>query len=192
MASSQKRSSNALSSPKPLRVFDLFCGGGGSSIGASMAGAEVVGGAEIADYPARAFAANFPNAKVYQTDVRSLSPNRLRSDLGKIDVLLASPECTNHTCAKGSAPRSEESKDAALQVIRFAKALEPEWIVLENVVHMKPWKRYPEFKASLSNLGYGVCEYILDSSHFSVPQKRRRLFMVAGRSRSPLSIRGND
>lgn len=175
-----------------FRVFDLFCGGGGSSIGASMAGAEIVGGAEIAYYPTQAFAANFPSAKVYQTDVRKLSPSRLRSDLGKIDVLLASPECTNHTCAKGSAPRSEESKETAFQVIRFARTLEPTWIVLENVVHMKPWKRYPELKASLAALGYQIWEYILDSSHFKVPQKRRRLFMVAGLNYQPGSIQENS
>ncbi len=166
----------------------MFCGGGGSSLGASMAGVEVIGGAEMAEYPARAFAENFPAARLYQGDLRILDVRRLKTDLGKVDLLLASPECTNHTCAKGSAPRSEESKETALQVIRFTESLRPEWIVLENVVHMKPWKRYPELKESLTKLGYSITESVLDSSLFGVPQKRRRLFMVAGLSREPESI----
>ncbi|HEY5213390.1 MAG TPA: DNA cytosine methyltransferase [Acidobacteriaceae bacterium] len=168
----------------------MFCGGGGSSLGASMAGVKIVGGAEMAEYPARAFEANFPAAKLYKGDLRILDLNRLRHDLGRINLLLASPECTNHTCAKGSAPRSEESKETALQVIRFATALQPDWIVLENVVHMRPWKRYPEMKESLSAIGYTIAEVVLDSSLFGVPQKRRRLFMIAGLTKQARAVVG--
>jgi DNA (cytosine-5)-methyltransferase 1 len=157
-----------------------------------MAGAEIVGGAEMADYPARAFSQNFPDARLYSGDLRTLDPRRLGPDLGRINLLLASPECTNHTCAKGSAPRSEESKETALQVIRFAKTLRPDWVVLENVVHMRPWKRYPELKASLTKLGYNITESVLDSSLFGVPQKRRRLFMIAGLAGKLGAVRGRN
>jgi DNA (cytosine-5)-methyltransferase 1 len=180
------------SSTKRLRAFDMFCGGGGSSLGAAMAGVDIVGGAEMADYPAQAFSANFPSARLYHGDLRALSLDGLSKDLGKIDILLASPECTNHTCAKGSAPRSEESKETALQVIRFAESMRPNWVILENVVHMKPWKRYPELKASLSALGYEISESVLDSSLFGVPQKRRRLFMIAGLNGKPGAVSGNS
>ena len=164
-----------------MRVFDMFSGGGGSSLGARKAGAEIIGGAEMAEFPAATFERNFPEARVYKGDLRELSPQRVSRELGEIDLLLSSPECTNHTCAKGSAPRSEESKETALQVIRFAEALMPRWVVLENVVHMKPWKRYPELKSGLCDLGYDLSEAVLDASLFGVPQKRRRLFVIASR-----------
>lgn len=144
-----------------------------------MAGLEIVGGAEMASYPAAAFRMNFPEARLYECDLRELSPRSIRRDLGRIDLLLASPECTNHTCAKGSAPRSEESKETALEVIRFARTLLPSWIILENVVHMRPWKRFPELRSELQSMGYTIKETVLDSAEFGVPQRRRRLFMVA-------------
>jgi len=172
-----------------IRVFDMFCGGGGSSLGARLAGAEIVGGAEIGEYASRAFSQNFPEARLYKGDLRQLSPKQIVKDLPRIDLLLSSPECTNHTCAKGSAPRSEESKETALQVLRFAEVVEPRWIILENVVHMRPWRRYPELKAGLMDLGYSVRESILDASQFGVPQKRRRLFVIACRVGAPPEIR---
>lgn len=170
----------------------MFCGGGGSSLGARMAGAEIVGGAEIADYPSAAFKLNFPKAKLFRGDIRNLGPKELVKELGRLDLLLSSPECTNHTCAKGSAPRSEESRETALQVIRFAKAVMPRWIVLENVIHMRPWKRYPELKAGLVKLGYSLQEAVLDASHFGVPQKRKRLFVVASRDGEAPVIKSPD
>jgi len=163
------------------RVFDLFCGGGGSSLGARSAGAIIAGGAEIGPYACQAFSKNFPEATMYNGDLRELDPTLVLRDIGPIDLLLASPECTNHTCAKGSAPRSEESRDTALQVIRFAETLTPGWIILENVVHMRPWKRYQELCTRLRGLGYSVDEFVLDASKFGVPQRRRRLFVVASR-----------
>ena len=56
-----------------------------------MAGLEIVGGAEMNPYPAAAFRMNFPNARLYEYDLRELSPRAVRSDLGRIDLLLASP-----------------------------------------------------------------------------------------------------
>ncbi len=163
----------------------MFCGGGGSSIGARAAGAHVVGGAEISVYAAKAFKANFPEAMLVEGDLRTHKAADVASRIGRVDLLLSSPECTNHTCAKGSVPRSEESKETALQVIRYAASMRPRWIVLENVVHMRPWKRYPELKSELANMGYNMREFVLDASLFGVPQKRRRLFLVADLEESP-------
>jgi DNA (cytosine-5)-methyltransferase 1 len=60
---------------------------------------------------------------------------------------------------------------------------------MENVVHMRPWSRYPELKAKLGELGYHYDEHVLDSSDFGVPQRRRRLFLVADRKRQPPTLR---
>ena len=164
-----------------MRAFDMFCGGGGSSLGARMAGATVVGGAEIDDFARTTFQKNFPKAQLFPGDLCELDMRTLSSKLGKIDLLLSSPECTNHSCAKGNAPRSEESRATALQVIRFAAELRPRWIILENVVHMKPWSRYSELQAELEGLQYSLKELVLDASLFGVPQRRKRLFLVADR-----------
>ena len=121
---------------------------------------------------------NFPQATVLTKALEHVNVRKLHSTLGEIDLLLASPECTNHTCAKGSAPRSEKSRATAMQTLRFAREFKPRWVVLENVVHMRPWSRYGELTAALSALGYSVKETVLDASDFGVPQKRRRLFVI--------------
>lgn len=172
-----------------IRTFDMFCGGGGSSLGASAAGAHIVGGVDLWTPATDAFKLNFPTASVFNKDLRVLAPSAVIKKTGAIDLLLSSPECTHHTCARGSKPQSEESKETALQVVRYAKAMKPRWVVLENVVHMRPWTRYPELKEKLAALGYHLREQVLDASDFGVPQKRRRLFLLADSKAMPSAVK---
>lgn len=171
-----------------IRTFDMFCGGGGSSLGAQAAGARIVGGVDLWTPATDSFILNFPDATVFNNDLRRLAPSAVIKKTGDIDLLLSSPECTHHTCARGSRPQSEESKETALQVVRYAKAMKPRWIVLENVVHMRPWARYPELKEKLGKLGYHLLEQTLDASDFGVPQKRRRLFLLADLKATPQAV----
>ncbi len=129
--------------------------------------------------------ANFPNARFYHTRLEDLNISEARKDIGHIDLILASPECTNHSPAKGNKVRCEESKNTAFQVTRFARELEPRWIVIENVVSMRRWSRYQEFKEELKAIGYQLREQVLDSSDFGVAQSRRRLFLLCDRQRLP-------
>ena len=168
-----------------MRALDLFCGAGLSSAGARSAGAILVGAVDLCTVATKTYKQNFPLAEVVNKRLEDVVPSKLRDKIGDIDLLLASPECTNHTCAKGSAPRSESSRATALQVVRFARAFEPRWIVMENVVNMRPWARYQELIQKLRDLGYRVSEQVLDASKFGVPQKRRRLFVVCDREADP-------
>lgn len=164
-----------------IRTLDIFCGGGGSSYGARNAGAEIVCGIDQCGKATATYAENFPGAQVITSTLEDVSPRALHKQIGDIDLLLASPECTNHTCAKGSAPRSEASRATAMHALRYTKEFEPRWLVMENVVHMRPWSRYGELKESLEALGYNVREFVLNASNFGVPQNRKRLFLVCDR-----------
>jgi DNA (cytosine-5)-methyltransferase 1 len=171
-----------------VRALDLFCGAGLSSAGAAVAGATMVGAIDLCPVAAGTYARNFPGALVINRRLEEVVPTKLRDKIGDIDLLLASPECTNHTCAKGSAPRSEQSRATAMQTFRFAKAFSPRWIVMENVVHMRPWSRYAELIKKLRSLGYQTSEQVLDASRFGVPQKRRRLFVICDREAEPSRV----
>ncbi len=184
-------SRNLQANPTKVRAIDLFCGAGGSSWGAQLAGAEIVAGFDRWNLAGNAFTANFPDAWFCEGRLEDWRTERLKRDLGNIDLLIASPECTNHSPAKGKSPRCEKSKETAFQVIRFAKAFEPRWIVVENVVNMRNWSRYTEFLDHLVELGYHISPQVLDSSHFGVPQARRRLFLLCDREREPVSVTSN-
>jgi DNA (cytosine-5)-methyltransferase 1 len=108
---------------RDVSVFDLFCGGGGGSLGAKIAGARPIGGVDLWPVATEAFALNFPRATVYSRDLRRLKPSQVAQDVGRVDMLIASPECTNHSVAKGNKPRCEDSKELAFQVIRFPLGL---------------------------------------------------------------------
>ncbi|HYD23780.1 MAG TPA: DNA cytosine methyltransferase [Croceibacterium sp.] len=171
-----------------IRTLDLFCGAGGSSWGAKQAGATIVCGVDADERAAATYAANFGRSASRCLRLNEQSRPRDLGDIGEIDLLLASPECTHHTCARGSKPRDDDSRRTANYVARFAADLRPRWIVLENVVHMKSWHGYEPVITSLTNLGYHVSPQVLNASHFGVPQNRRRLFLIADLLATPPSI----
>lgn len=168
-----------------MRGCDIFCGAGGSSAGARAAGVEMVAGIDMCETATATYAANFPDAHVVTNRLEDIDIPSFKEQVGQIDILLASPECSNHTCAKGSAPRDESSRATAMHVIEYARALKPRWLVLENVIYMRPWPRYDELKQGLRDLGFHLEQHILDASDFGVAQKRRRLFLVGDRKDPP-------
>ena len=171
--------------PRVIRAFDLFCGGGGSSCGARLAGARTVGGIDIWPLATETFRLNNPDVAVYTEDSRGLEPNEVRKKIGRVDLLLASPECTNHSPAKGNLPRCERSRRTAFEVIRFARCFEPRWIVVENVVQMESWGRFNSWVNQLHELGYYTLVAKLTATDYGVAQTRRRLFVVCDRKIEP-------
>lgn len=161
-----------------IRTLDLFCGGGGSSWGAQAAGAKIVCGVDAAPFAVSTYKRNFPKAKVVETFLTEQTGLKDFPDLGKIELLLASPECTNHTCARGSRPRDEMSKMTARYVLNFARELRPRFVVVENVISMRGWAGYKPLIDELEDLDYRVLPQVLDASELGVPQKRRRLFLL--------------
>ena len=172
-----------------LTAIDLFCGAGGSSWGARLGGADVVAGFDASESAGYAFIENFPHAKFFLGRLELADPHAVRRAVGPVDLLLASPECTNHSLAKGGGRKSEKSRKTALQVLRFAESLAPRWIVVENVGGMRNWTRYGGLLGSLQELGYNVSEQVLNAADFGVPQRRRRLFLICDKEREPVSVR---
>jgi DNA (cytosine-5)-methyltransferase 1 len=64
----------------------------------------------------------------------------------------------------------------------LADKLKPRWIVWENVpgvLSSNGGRDFGSFVGALGQLGYGWAMRILDAQHFGVPQRRRRVFVVA-------------
>jgi DNA (cytosine-5)-methyltransferase 1 len=163
----------------------LFCGVGGSSRGAKMAGVDIVAAIDIWDLAETTYTDNFPSVKFYRDACELLEPADVHKHIGAIDILIASPECTSHTCAKGASPRSEKSRSTAFEVMRYAEVLRPRWIVVENVVHMRSWKRFEAWLKGIEQLGYHTRAQVLNAADFGVPQSRRRLFITADLKKVP-------
>ncbi len=164
-----------------IKAIDLFCGAGGSSFGATKAGVDVVAGFDMWDLAIKTYKANFPKAEVFQTDLQKLTDEEIRqfkSSIGNIDLILASPECTNHSKAKGNAERDEESKMTAFEAVRFARVFRPRWMVIENVTEFESWDKFKDLLENLWELKYFVKKTIINAKNLGVPQSRERLFLL--------------
>lgn len=195
-----------------VTITDLFCGAGGSSLGAVYAGAELLLGLNHWDRAVETHNANFPDADHDCADISATNPRRYKRTNG----LIASPECTNHSLAKGSRRRKpqaasllddgpagdaeqDRSRATMFDVHRFAEVHEYDWIIVENVVDA--WKWGPDDDGStfqlwlrlICNLGYEH-EIVWLNSMFAglVPQSRDRMYVVfwrRGMRRPNLDVR---
>jgi len=84
-------------------------------LGAREAGVEIVAAFDLWPLAGEAHDANFPEAEFISGRLEEQDIDALVKRLDKIDLILASPECTNHSPAKGNKPRCEQSKDTAFQ-----------------------------------------------------------------------------
>lgn len=191
---------------KTLHIADLFCGAGGTSTGARLA-------AERAGYKVKITAinhwsvavathtANHPSARHRCTNIDDVDPRKLFTP-GQLDVLWASPECTHHSRARGGKPMHDQSRATAWCVTRWAEALLPGVIFIENVPEFLDWgplgtngrpmvsKRGATFRAwvgVLESLGYKVDHRVLCAADFGAPTTRSRLFVQAVRGHRKIS-----
>lgn len=168
-----------------MKTFaDLFCGGGLGARGAVQAGMTPLVAVDLWEIACRTYKANFPGATVVRDRIENLNPLDYCSP-EELDLLIASPECTNHSVAKGAAPRDECSKETALHTVDWIAALRPRWFVIENVKEMRAWGRYGELLDMLRALGYQMRESVLNAADFGAPQSRVRLFLVGGLGAMP-------
>lgn len=126
-----------------LEIADLFCGAGGSLTGAEEAAA-ILGyqpqstAVNHWDKAVETLQANHPAARVLCTGVDNINPRDLFAE-NQLDVLLASPECTHFSTARGGRPVNEQSRATAMCVIRWAETMRPPVILIENVAEFRTW-----------------------------------------------------
>jgi DNA (cytosine-5)-methyltransferase 1 len=189
-----------------LTVGSLFSGGGGGDLGFTSAGYELLFGAEI-DAKARAvFRWHHPQTRIYH-DVKEITRERLKSDrIGKPTVLIGGSPCQDLSYAGRRAGLMGERSGLFFEQIRIADALNPTFVIWENVRGAFTSNKGKDFSEVIGQItGYtpappangweqgGLCVgpkrtavwRVLDLSSFGPPQQRRRLFVIA----NPRTIR---
>lgn len=190
---------------KPFVAADLFCGAGGTSTGlveACRKAGRPVKLTAINHWPTAVatHSLNHPEVRHLCASLDSLNPRELFNP-GELDLLWASPECTHHSNARGGKPISEQSRATAWCVIRWADALLPNVVLVENVREFLTWgpldskgrplesrkgELFGAWRAALEALGYRVDFRILCAADFGDPTTRERLFIQAVRGRRPI------
>lgn len=168
-----------------MRAVDLFAGAGGFSTGAAMAGARVLWAANHWPVAVEWHAANHPDTlhacqDLQQADFR---------DAPAHDLLLASPACQGHSRARGTdKPHHDAQRATAWAVVTCAEVHRPPVVLVENVPEYAEWVLYPAWCAAMHALGYALSPMVVDAADHGVAQHRRRLFVVATRSRYPVAL----
>lgn len=163
-----------------LKFVDLFCGGGFGARGAVKAGAQPLLAVDAWDLATATYKANFPGAEVINKKIEEVDPFELAKSY-RPDVLLTSPECTSHSIARGARPGCEESKATALGIIPWIEAMNPRWVIVENVPRMKKWEKHSDLISDIQSFGYTVSPLVLNAADFGTPQARKRMFLVCDR-----------
>ena len=156
---------------------DLFCGAGFGARGAVRGGGVPLLGLDAWGLATQTYKANFPQADILTEKIEDVSPKTLGVKY-RPDVLLTSPECTSHSIARGAKPGLEKSRETAIGIVPWVEAMEPRWVIVENVNRMKKWDRHNELVLTIEELGYAVSDLLLNAADFGSAQARKRMFLV--------------
>jgi DNA (cytosine-5)-methyltransferase 1 len=172
--------------PMALRVCSLFSGIGGFEIGFAQAGFETVLMCESDPLARAVLEMRFPGMSI-RKDIRTMR------FLPPCDVLVGGWPCQDLSQAGRTAGISGDRSGLVGEVFRLIRSSrnKPEFIVLENVafaLHLQRGRALSYVTEELEALGYRWAYRILDSRHFGLPQRRRRLFIVGSRMRDPAAI----
>lgn len=91
------------------------------------------------------------------------------------------PPCqgfSTHRTRNRAEAHDDERNDLVFEIARFAEALRPRAVLLENVPGLWTDARFGRLQTKLEDLGYECRADVLDVSDYGVPQRRKRLVLV--------------
>lgn len=182
-----------------IHAVDLFCGAGGTLEGLAQACDDLGYDLDITavnhwETAIETHRRNHPTGEHHVSKVEELHPPDVAGE--GIDILIAAPECTHFSVARGGKPVSEQKRASPWHVLDWVEKLRPENVLLENVRELKSWGPIDEDGSPTRNgeifetwidafhaLGYSVDWEVLNAADYGDPTTRKRLFVVGRRGR---------
>jgi DNA (cytosine-5)-methyltransferase 1 len=164
-----------------MRVLDLFSGIGGFSLGLQKTGYfNTLLFCEIEDYCQKVLSKNFPDIPIH-SDVRSLSVRE-----GEYDLMCGGFPCQDISIAirNKSVGIKGERSGLWFQYKRLIAEGRPKYVIIENV-HALLSRGLSQILLDLAEIGYDATWTTFDSKYFGVPQRRRRVYIIAVREGIP-------
>lgn len=177
---------------RPLSAIDLFSGCGGLSRGLKDAGFGVLAAVEIDSKAQSTYQKNHPDVRLYESDIRKLDPASILEEIGlqpgELDLLAGCPPCQGFSRLRTRNQQTaveDDRNNLVLDFLRFIAVMQPKTIMLENVPALGRDSRFTGLRAELERFGYRSVVEVLDASNYMVPQRRKRLIMLASRVHEP-------
>ena len=188
-----------------LVVVDLFCGAGGSSTGAQKAIEATGRRMRLAainhwNIAIQTHAANHPEALHVVEDVSIVKPEDIVPD-GYVDILMASPECTHHSRARGGKPIHDQGRMNPWAIMNWLTRATVRTVLVENVPEFTKWgpldqdghpikaRESEYFQAwfmAFAALGYEAQWRFLNAADYGDATSRTRFFLMARRDGHPI------
>lgn len=166
-----------------LKTFgDMFSGAGGMSHGLSRAGLRAIFANDIDLASCITYQVNNPEVEVIHGDIKNKDiKSRIYNYSKKIDVLVGGPPCQGFSHA-GKRIIEDPRNMLFIEFIDAVKKLQPKIVVMENVsgfLSLNKGDFFRQVKDLLLDIGY-VCDgKLLNTIHYGVPQKRKRVIIIA-------------
>jgi DNA (cytosine-5)-methyltransferase 1 len=174
---------------RALLAADLFSGCGGLTTGLKKAGFSVIAAIDNHRHSVETYRANHPGVHVWRRNIAYISALQFKRELklktGQLDLLAGCPPCQAFSSIRtlnGNRVLRDANKDLLFEFLRFIKALKPKTIMIENVPGLAADRRVVRFCCLLARLGYQSEVRILDAGQYGVPQRRRRMILLATRA----------
>ena len=171
--------------PPLLQAVDLFCGGGGLTVGLKRAGFSVVGAVEIEPHAASTYQANHRDTRLFVQDIRHLKGEDLLAltSTGVLELLSGCPPCQGFTSLTSKYRREDPRNNLINEMLRLIEETCPKAIMMENVPGLanRGKKLLDPMINGLRDSGYIINIGVLQVADYGVPQFRRRLVLLAGR-----------
>lgn len=171
-----------------IRVADFFCGCGGTSAGLRRSGMEIKLGLDIEPEAGRTYRQNFPEAAFLEKDIADVRPDQVEEEIGEGEgplLVSACAPCQPYSTFVGQRA-NDPRRTLLLRLIPFIRQLEPTYIFIENVPGLKTASSsagtFSRFCKALREDEYDVTTSVVDCQSYGVPQRRRRLVVLASRA----------
>ncbi|WP_421533812.1 DNA cytosine methyltransferase [Ochrobactrum quorumnocens] len=155
--------------------MDLFCGGGGMSMGLRNAGFNVVQAYDNWQPAVDTYRENIGH-HIWKHDLNDiLGVGSMLSSL-QPDMIAGGPPCQDYTIAGQRVEGYNANMTKAFaMLVCIARSC---WFLMENVEQARKSRAWAEARAMLVKAGYGLTECKLDASYYGVPQARKRWFVI--------------
>ena len=178
---------------QPLHAVDLFSGCGGLSLGLKAAGFAVAAAVEIDRKAQETYRLNHPSVRLYAQDIRELEPAEVLRGAGlkpgELDLLAGCPPCQGFSRLRTKNQRTsvrDERNNLVADFLRFIEGMKPKTVMLENVPALAKDPRFLRMRRQLHALGYETVVRVMDAADYAVPQRRKRLIMLASSVHTPV------
>ena len=168
-----------------INAIDLFCGVGGLTAGLQKAGINVIAGIDIESKCKFPYEKN-NHAKFINADlkkVKSIDIEKLYPKDTDIKVLAGCAPCqpfSSYSYRYRGSDVTKNKMDLLDTFSRIVKDIKPDIVSMENVPQLAKEPIFNDFVMTLKKLNYKVNWHIVYAPQYGIPQKRKRLVLLAG------------